>query len=91
MEAHFFVQTDASDRGLGTVLLQWEHDVRLPVVFASRKLSNSERNYSVVENECVGIVWALQKLEKYLYGREFALETDHQPLKYLQQAKNWKL
>jgi hypothetical protein len=57
--------------------------VWLHVVFASRGLSKSERNYSVVEKECVGIVWALQKLENYLDGREFVLETDHQPLKYL--------
>jgi hypothetical protein len=44
-EGTFYAQTDASDRGLGAVLLQWENDVRLPVVFASRKLSNGERNY----------------------------------------------
>ena len=37
------------DRGLGAVLLQWENDVRLPVVFANRKFSKGERNYSVVE------------------------------------------
>jgi hypothetical protein len=68
-ESTFFVQTDASDRGLGAVLLQWENDVRLPVVFASRKLSKIERNYSVVEKECLGIVWALQKLEN-IYTEE---------------------
>ena len=62
-ESTFFAQTDASDRGLGGVLLQWENDVRLPVVFASRKLSKGERNYSVVEKYCLGIAWALQKLE----------------------------
>ena len=48
-EGTFFAQTDASDRGLDAVLLQWENDVRLPAVFASRKLSKGERNYSVVE------------------------------------------
>ena len=35
----------------------------------------------------MGIAWALQKLEKYLSGGEFALETDHQPLRYMQDAK----
>lgn len=55
-ESTFFVQTDAPDRGLGAVLLQWENDVRLPAVFASRKMSKIERNYSVVEKECLGIV-----------------------------------
>ena len=67
-ESTIFVQTDPSDRGLGVVLvlLQWENDVRLTVVFANRKLSKSERNYSVVEKECLGIALALQKLGKYL-------------------------
>lgn len=33
------------------------------------------------------IVWAIQKFHKYLYGREFFLETDHQPLVYLNSSK----
>jgi hypothetical protein len=48
-EGTLFAQTDASDRGLDAVLLQWENDVRLPAVLPSRKLSKGERNYSVVE------------------------------------------
>lgn len=86
-DSSFLVQTDASDVGLGAVLLQDEDGVRLPVMYASRKLSKTERNYSVIEKECLGIVWALQKFEKYLYGREFVLETDHRPLMYLQRSK----
>lgn len=86
-DSSFLVQTDASDVGLGAVLLQDEDGVRLPVMYASRKLSKTEKNYSVIEKECLGIVWALQKFEKYLYGREFVLETDHRPLMYLQRSK----
>ena len=29
----------------------------------------------------------MQKFQQYLYGKEFILETDHQPLQYLQRAK----
>ena len=42
-ESIFFAQTDASDRGLGAVLLELENDVRLPVVFTNRKLSKGEK------------------------------------------------
>jgi hypothetical protein len=83
----FVLRTDASDRGLGAVLLQ-EHDGDLfPVAYASRKLNTAERNYSVTEKECLAIVFGIHKFQRYLYGRKFILETDHQPLAYLAQAK----
>lgn len=57
----FVLQTDASDYGLGAVLLQ-EHDVFLKLVaFASDTLTHPERNYSVTERECLAIVFALKK------------------------------
>ena len=30
----------------------------------------------------------IQKFQKYLYGSDFLLETDHAPLAYLRKAKN---
>lgn len=82
----FILQTDASESGLGAVLLQEVKGERKPVAYASRKMSKAERNYSVIERECLGIVWALKKFYQYLYGKHFCLETDHQPLKYVQSA-----
>ena len=81
--AQFILQTDASEYGIGSVLLQEENDLNMPIAYASRKLKASERNYSVIEKECISIVWSVQKFSKYLYGQEFVLETDHQPLVYL--------
>ena len=69
------------------MLLQ-EHDgEKWPTVFGSRKLSTAEQKYCVVERECLAIVWAMRKFYQFLYGREFILETDHQPLTYLKSAK----
>ena len=65
------------------MLLQEENDLNMPIAYASRKLKASERNYSVIEKECLSIVWSVQKFSRYLYGQEFVLETDHQPLVYL--------
>ena len=84
----FVLRTDASDIGLGAVLLQdFEGEGRLPIAYASKKLLPRERNYSVIEKECLGIIWGVEKFRKYLYGVEFLLETDHRPLSYMQTAK----
>jgi hypothetical protein len=83
----FILQTDASDRGLGAVLLQMEQGQKLPIAYASRKLKECECKYATVEKECLAIVWAIQKFQKYLYGNQFVLETDHSPLVYLNKAK----
>ena len=84
----FLLQTDASDKGLGAILLQ-EHDgEKFPIVFLSRKLTPPEQNYSVIERECLALVWAVKSLDTYLQGREFVILTDHAPLLYLNKAKS---
>ena len=83
----FVLRTDASEKGLGAVLLQDRKGQLMPVAYASKKLLNAERNYSTIEKECLGIVWAIRKYEPFLYGNHFVLETDHRPLEYLRRSK----
>ena len=83
----FTLQVDASNEGLGAVLLQDEEGKKSPIAYASRKLKPSEKSYAVIEKECLALVWAVQKFHRYLYGTAFTIETDHQPLSYLNKAK----
>ena len=83
----FRLRTDASDRGLGAVLLQDGVDGEQPVSFASKKLTPAELNYATIEKECLAIVWGIRRFEPYLFGHHFVVQTDHQPLQYLQQAR----
>ena len=34
-------------------------------------------NYSVIERECLAIIFVVKKFQLYLYGKEFVLNTDH--------------
>jgi len=82
-----YLQTDASEVGLGGALLQRHGDTYHPVRFISRKLKSAEKNYSTIEKEGLAIVWAVDKLAVYLYGREFILLTDHRPLTFITLSK----
>ena len=83
----YFLTTDASNSGIGAVVMQ-KHDEKLfPVRYASKKLTGAERNYSTIEKECLAIVWSIKRFHPYLYGVSFDLETDHEPLKYMNSAK----
>ena len=83
----FVLRTDASEYGIGAVLLQAEDDILKPVSFASRKLNAAESNYSVMEKECLAIVWGVKYFEQYLYGINFVIQTDHSPLTVLKKNK----
>ena len=83
----FILRVDASDRGIGSVLLQEYDYMSFPVAYASRKLLKREQNYSTIERECLAIVWAVHKFEMYLFGREFIIQTDHHPLVYINRSK----
>ena len=83
----YYLQTDASNTGIGAVLMQ-KHDEKLfPVCYESKKLSSKERNYSTIEKECLAVVWGIERFHLYLYGVPFVLQTDREPLKYINSAK----
>ena len=72
------VQCDASQSGLGAVLLQDGQ----PVCYASCALTDTESRYAQIEKELLAITWACGKFDQYLYGRDkVTVETDHEPLK----------
>ncbi|XP_064465530.1 uncharacterized protein LOC135377174 [Ornithodoros turicata] len=90
----FFVQCDASDRGIGAVLCQLDEGGReRPILYISRKLTGREEAYCATEKECACLIWAVQKLSCYLSGSKFVIETDHCPLTWLKNmsAKNGRL
>ena len=83
----FCLRTDASNTGIGAILLQYEDNVPKAVSYASRKLLPREQNYSTIERECLALVWGIDRFKYYLYGAKFILETDHKPLLYLNTFK----
>ena len=40
-----------------------------------------------MEKECLAVVWVVKRFNVYLYGAPFVLQTDHQPLVYLNRTK----
>jgi len=79
----FVVYTDASSFGIGAVLEQDSH----VIAYASRALTKSEKHYSVIQCECLAVVYALRQFRHYLIRRPFTLVTDHAPLEWLSAQK----
>ncbi|XP_021343899.1 uncharacterized protein K02A2.6-like [Mizuhopecten yessoensis] len=78
------VLTDASNVGLGAILLQEDSDGNSKVIgYASRALSDVERRYSTTEKEALAVVWGCEKFRIYLMGIDYELVTDHKPLEVL--------
>ena len=75
------VQADASQRGLGTCLVQEGK----PITFASKSLTDTETRYANIERELLAIVFACQRFNTYVLGRQFTVESDHKPLEMIHQ------
>ena len=51
------------------------------VSFASRALTSTETRYAQIEKELLAVVFACEKFDKYIFGRDIVhVETDHKPL-----------
>ncbi|GFO06028.1 Xaa-pro dipeptidase [Plakobranchus ocellatus] len=83
MQETFVVRSDASDFGIGAVLLQDRDGTLMPCRYASRKLLPREGRYSAIEREALALVLAVTQFQRYLAFDHFILQTDHKPLPYL--------
>jgi len=75
----FEVETDASDVGIGAVLMQKGQ----PIAFLSKALGDSHKHMSIYEKEFLALIMAVDKWRQYLQRQEFVIRTDHKSLSYL--------
>lgn len=75
------VAADASNDGIGATISHIFPDKSEKAIeHASITFSDSQKNYSQIEKEALGLIFAVQKFHRMLYGRKFTLLTDHKPL-----------
>ena len=87
-----YLETDAPGVELGVSLLQTrnctscprdtapENNILRPIAFASKSLSSTEKRYSNIEREALGILHGLEKFHDYCFARKVSIITDHKPL-----------
>ena len=79
------VHVDGCPLGISATLVQRESsDESCQVVqYASRALSDAERNYSQIELEMIAADFVCRKFHVFLYGLPFKIVTDHKPLEVI--------
>ena len=69
--------TDSSSVGLCAMIEQRVDDSWHPITSASRALEKSEQKYVYIT---LSVVFGSKRFHEYLYGREFIVHNDPQPL-----------
>lgn len=87
----FVVETDASDKQIGAVILQDNS----PVAFYSRKLTGPQSRYPIPDKEALSIVEVLTVFRSLLLGADIIVKTDHMNITRdnitSQRLLNWRL
>ncbi|GKC04464.1 putative reverse transcriptase domain-containing protein, partial [Tanacetum coccineum] len=80
----FIVYCDASNQGLGCVLMQRDK----VIAYASRQLKIHEKNYTTRDLELGAVVFALKTWRHYLYGTKSVIYTDYKSLQHIFDQKD---
>ena len=79
----FKLAVDASDVGIGAVLLQEDNNgIDHLFCYFSKKFNKHQKNYSTIEKECLALILAIQQFEVYLTSSTspIVVFSDHNPL-----------
>ena len=83
----FIVTSDTSATGAGAVLSQVQAGVEQAIAYAGVSFNDAQKRYSATDKELAAILFAVQHFKPYLYGRNFVIRTDNEPLIYLNHMK----
>ena len=89
-----YIEVDTSKKGIGAVMLQEDSIIKntskcdipnnlCPVSYASKTLSSTESNYSNIEHELLGVLFAITHFKHFTYDCTVCVITDHKPLVFL--------
>ncbi|KAG0420474.1 Transposon Tf2-6 polyprotein [Dictyocoela roeselum] len=87
----FELESDASDRGMGSILRQ---ENKIVGIF-SAKFNKTEENYSVVEKETWAIVKSLLHFKNIIFNSRIIVKTDNKDLMHIgsmsKRLERWKI
>lgn len=82
--SRFTVDTDALDKQIGCVLLQYQGEGPTKSIrYWSRALFPFKCTYDTKQHECLAVVWEALLLRAYLEKTKFVARTDHLGCKWL--------
>ena len=89
------MEVNVSDYAMeGVLSMECEDRLWRPVVFLSKSLNETERNYEIYDKEMLVIIRGLENWRHLLEGAHFKFEiwTDHKNLEYFMKAQklNWR-
>lgn len=78
----FVLTTDASNKVIGSILLQGPVGKDLPISHYSRTLNRVEQNYSVTQLELLAIENSVKHFGAIPFGGKIVIMTDNKPLNF---------
>ena len=85
--AHFLLDTDASNWGIGAVLSQVIDGDEHVIAYGSRLLTKAELKYCTTRRELLAVVHFVKAYRHYLVGKPFTIRTDHSSLRWIRNLK----
>ena len=83
----FRLESDTSREGIGGTLLQKQGDEWVVIVYQSKRLSKSAKNFGVAELELTGLLVNIHGFMQLLHNRYFEVLVDHKAIKYMIKSK----
>lgn len=88
---HFYLDSDASDSGIGSVIYQDKGIVGL----MSKKFNNSQSHYTTIEKEMYAIYYSVLYLKNLISGSQLYIKTDNKNIlgntgDYNKKVERWK-